>query len=78
MDYEFQNITVSLNVFNFTISAGATRSFDLTIIDDNIAERHGFDRLGLIGFYVGVYDSNGMNFCDYDHIYIEDDDGNTL
>ena len=65
---------MSSNIFNFTISAGATRSFDLTIIDDNIAEY----RLGRIGFQVGVYDSDRMIYCEYDYIYVEDDDGNTL
>ena len=73
-DFEFQNVNMSSPTFNFTISAGATRSFDVTIIDDSIAEME-YEHLI---FYIGLYDSDGMNYCDSDYIYIEDNDGNIL
>ena len=53
--------------------AGATRSFDLTIIDDNVAEYYYYyDRIYIS---LGMYESDEMVFCDYHHIYIEDNDG---
>ena len=83
-DYEFPNITQSSPYFNFTISPGATRSFDITIIDDNVAENrhhyyyyyyyyHDFDEL--IAYEIGVYASNQRESCGYFHLYISDNEG---
>ena len=82
VDYEFQNLTNVTHTFNFTISPGATRSFNLTVIDDDIAEYrqyHNEDEsvvyeLGVYGSF-GVYGSLKQLFCDYGYIYIEDNDG---
>ena len=71
--FENNNITSYPFVFNFTMPAGATRSFDLTIIDDNVAEYYYFD--GRIYIDVGMYESNEMVYCDYYRIDIEDNDG---
>ena len=38
MDYEFQTINETANIFNFTISPGTTRSFEVVIVGDSIAE----------------------------------------
>ena len=74
--FENINFTASLHIFNFTISAGATRTFDLTIIDDNIAEYD--DYYGSIYIDLGVYESDGgMYYCDSYTIQIEDNDGKT-
>ena len=73
--FENINFTASLRIFNFTISAGATRTFDLTIIDDNIAEDDYYDRIYID---LWVYESDGgMYYCDSYYIYIEDNDGKT-
>ena len=65
MDFDFQNITNGTLFFNFSISAGSTRSFPLTIIDDSVAEyRH--------QYHIGIYDDS---YCDYGDIAIEDNDG---
>ena len=68
------NITAHFNVFNFTISAGAIRSFNLTIIDDSIAEYS----IELIRVHLGVYECNGgrdYHYHDYYFIILEDNDG---
>ena len=82
-DYEFSNITQSPPYFNFTISPGATRSFDITIIDDNVAEnRHHYyyyyvyrDFGELIACTIGVYASNQRVFCGYFVLHISDNEG---
>ena len=72
--FENINITASLHVFNFTISARTTRTFDLTIIDNNIADY----RLEPIYIRLLVYESDGgTDYCDRYRIYIEDNDGKT-
>jgi hypothetical protein len=72
MDYQFQNLTGSSRVFNFTISAGATMSFSMTIIDDSIAEGRNDERIYID---IGVYDDGEVGNCNRDYIYIEDNDG---
>ena len=67
--FENNNITSYPFVFNFTMPAGATRSFDLTIIDDNIAEYY-YERIII---NLGMYESDEM--VTY-YIDIEDNDGN--
>ena len=49
-------------------------SFDLNIIDDNVAEHYDYYYEG-ININVGMYESDEMVFCDYHRIYIEDNDG---
>ena len=71
VDFHFQNITNETRYFNFTISAGSTRSFPLTIIDDSIAEYY-YER---IRYYIGIYDSGQRLYCDSAQIYIDDNDG---
>ena len=77
-DFLFENRSINcpfLHVFNFTISAGATRTFDLTIIDDNILER---DSEHII-MDLGVYEyGDGIHWCDNYDIEIEDNDGKSL
>ena len=78
--FENINFTASLHIFNFTISAGATRTFDLTIIDDNIAEDDDYyyyyrERIDI---NLLVYESDGgTDYCDSYNIHIEDNDGKT-
>ena len=72
MNFIFANITESSRYFNFTISAGATRSFDLIIIDDNFAESYYYD---YVYFYIGVYVSSDRYYCDNGYIDIENNDG---
>ena len=67
--FENNNITSYPFVFNFTMPAGATKSFDLTIIDDNIAEYY-YERIII---NLGMYESDEMVTC---YIDIEDNDGN--
>ena len=67
--FEKNNITSYPFVFNFTMPAGATRGFDLTIIDDNIAEYY-YERIII---NLGMYESDEMVTC---YIDIEDNDGN--
>ena len=71
MDFDFQNITNGSRYFNFTISAGSTRSFPLTIIDDRVAEY----RNEYIYYRIGIYDSGQPFYCEYADIVIEDNDG---
>ena len=72
MNFIFANINESSRDFNFTISAGATRSFDLIIIDDNFAERYYRDE---VYFEIGVYISSDRYYCDDGYIIIENNDG---
>ena len=73
MNFIFANITESSLYFNFTISAGATRSFDIIIIDDNFAERYHRDE---VYFDIGVYVSSyRYYYCDDGYIDIESNDG---
>ena len=74
MDILFPNHNFTVNPFyNFTMAPGQTRCFEITIIDDNIAEReHSLD-LDL-GYYVGN-DSDRRWHCDNRYIYLYDNDG---
>ena len=49
-------------------------SFDFVIIDDNVAEYFN-ERIRI---NLGKYESDKMVFCDFDYVYIEDNDGNIL
>ena len=81
-DFVFENINFTASLlFNSTISAGDTRTFDLTIIDDNIAEDdsyiHYFYRKR-INIALQVYESDGgTDYCDSYTFQIEDNDGKT-
>ena len=73
VDFEFQTITNESRYFDFTISAGGTRSFQMTIIDDTIAEVFSAD---IIEYDLGIYDDAGERvLCLQQFIYIEDNDG---
>ena len=80
-DYEFPNITQSSPYFNFTISPGATRSFDITIIDDNVAENRLYyifyyrDFGDLIACEIGVYASDQREYCGSFRLHILDNEG---
>ena len=68
-------------VFNFTMPAGATRSFNLTVIDDNIAEDYFYYYYYYfedIFINLGIYEAGERMLCDYSSIRIEDNDGNEL
>ena len=65
----FYNFT-SESFYNFTLSPGETRCFEISIIDDNIAE-HQFE---WFHYYLGIYDPYPDN-CDSGWIYIYDNDG---
>ena len=69
MDYKFANINTSVRIFNFTISPYTTRSFEVAIIDDNIAEW----RRKII--FCRLYDFIGIDYIDSRQILIEDNDG---
>ena len=56
MDFDFQNITDGMPFFNFNISAGSTRNFPLTIIDDSVAEYHH----KYIYYFIGIHDFVSM------------------
>ena len=71
MDFDFQNVTNEMQYFNFTISAGSTKNFPLTFIDDSVAECY----YEASQYYVGIYDSGQPLDCDNEWIYIEDNDG---
>ena len=71
MDYKFANISATVNIFNFTISPGATRSFEMTIINDNIAEY----RRKFLTHELHMYSSLGVEYVATRYIYIDDDDG---
>ena len=71
MDFDFQNVTSEMLYFNFTISAGSTRSFLMTIIDDSVAERY----YEYLNYKIGIYDSDRKLQCDFGHLTIEDNDG---
>ena len=70
-DFEFQNITPSSRFFNFTISPGVSKRFDLTIINDSLADYY----REVIRLIVGIYVPGGRNHCCNVYFYIEDDDG---
>ena len=72
MNFIFPNITESSRYFNFTISAGATRSFDLTIIDDKYAEPYYYDD---VFFDIGVYNCSDREHCGDGSIRIKGNDG---
>ena len=73
VDFEFQTITDENRYFDFTIPAGDTRSFQMTIIDDTIAEVFSAD---FIEYDLGIYDDVGERvICQQQVIYIEDNDG---
>ena len=78
--FENINITMSSFVFNFTIPAGAKRSFNLTIIDDNIANYYYYYYYYYIDIRIDlvVYEAGERVHCDYSYIRIEDNDGNEL
>ena len=71
VDFEFMNITNEMVYLNFTISAGSTRNFPLTFIDDSVAERY----YEASRYYVGIYDSSQRLDCDIGEIFIDDNDG---
>ena len=70
MDFHFQNVTTEMRYFTFTISAGSTRTFPLTIIDDSVAE-YQYEQ-----FYyeIGIYDPRRQH-CEFGNIRIHDNDG---
>ena len=76
VDFLFQNLTNVDNNFNFTIHPGATRNFDVTIIDDSRAE-WSFRYLSDDNINYGLYinDSLELVYCEGDYISIDDDDG---
>ena len=71
MDYEFPTINETSNIFNFTISPGTTRSFEVVIIDDSIVEFH----REFIFYDLYVYGFTGIDKIDQRNILIEDNDG---
>ena len=74
MDILFPNHNFTVNPFyNFTMALRETRCFEITIIDDNIAEREHYFYLDL-GYYVGN-DSDIRRYCGYRDIDIYDNDG---
>ena len=76
--FENINITMSSFVFNFTIPAGARRSFNLTIIDDNIANKYYNYYYRDIRIDLVMYEAGERVHCDYSYINIDDNDGNEL
>ena len=73
VDFEFQTISNETRYFDFTIPAGGTRSFQMTIIDDTIAEVFSAD---FIEYDIGIYNNSGERvFYQQQIIYIEDNDG---
>ena len=71
MDYEFPTINETSNIFNFTISPGTTRSFEVVIIDDSIVEF----RRERFYFNLYVYGLTGIDRIGQRSIIIEDNDG---
>ena len=71
MDYEFPTINETSNIFNFTISPGTTRSFEVVIIDDIIVEF----RRERFYFNLYVYGLTGIDNIGQRPIIIEDNDG---
>lgn len=70
-DYDFPNHNFTAELYyNFTMSPGETRCFEIAIIDDNIAEYHYEE----VYFYLGIYDPF-ENTCDSWYISIYDNDG---
>ena len=71
MDYEFPTINETSNIFNFTISPGTTRGFEVVIVDDSIPEFH----REVFCCYLYVYGFTGIDYIDKRCIRIEDNDG---
>ena len=71
MDYEFANINSSVRNFSFTLYPKATTSFEITIIDDNIAE-YWKEHIAIDLF---VYGLTGIDPVSGTFINIHDDDG---
>ena len=70
-DYDFPNHNFTAEpYYNFTMSPGETRCFEISIIDDDIAE-YRYERFYL---YLGIYDPY-ENTCDYWYTHIYDNDG---
>ena len=70
-DFDFPNhsFTAEQPFHNFTVYPRETRCFEISIIDDNIAERD-----EPLYFYLGIYDPR-PNICDYWSAHIVDNDG---
>ena len=74
MDILFPNHNFTVIPFyNFTMAPRETRCFEITIIDDNIAEREHYLHLEL-GYYIGN-DSDTRRYCGSRNIYLYDNDG---
>ena len=71
MDYEFPTINEISNIINFNISPGTTRSFEVVIIDDSIAEFH----REYFYYDLYAYGFTGIDYIDRRSILIEDNDG---
>ena len=71
MDYEFPTINETSNIFNFTISPGTTRSFEVVIVDDSITEF----RRKYLSYNLYVYGFTGIDFIGQRFITIKDNDG---
>ena len=67
-DHNFTN-----DQFNFTISPGETRCFEVIIIDNNIAERE----TNIFYYHIGVYNPD-REYCEDGFISIEDNEGKLL
>ena len=61
-------------MFNFTIPPGARQSFEMSVIDDHIAEDH----KEAVYFEIGVYSSGQQHILSDARIYIEDNDGRSI
>ena len=73
MNILFPNHNFTVNpLYNFTMAPGEKQCFEVTIIDDNIAEIHHSLYLDL-GYYVG--NSSDMRYCGYTRINVHDNDG---
>ena len=70
-DYEFHNVTLSSPFFNFTLPPRASQRFEVTVINDSIAELH----RERIYFIVGTYVPGGRNHCCNFIFDIHDDEG---
>ena len=71
MDYEFPTINETSRIFNFTISPGTTRSFEVVIVDDSIVEK----RKRVLYYSLYVYGFTGIDYIGGRNILIEDNDG---
>ena len=74
MDILFPNHNFNVNpVYNFTMAPEEKRCFEITIVDDNIAEGEHYFDIDL-GYYV-ANDSEPRRLCGRRHIYLYDNDG---